>query len=282
MATKKKGLGKGLANLYGESIYDVINELENSGNGNKISLDKIRANPYQPRAVFNEEGLKELADSIATHGVFTPILVRAALNGYELIAGERRVRAAKLAGIKEIPAIIAEFTDQQMMEISLLENIQRENLSAIEEAVAYKTMIDKLGYTQETIAERVNKSRSHITNLLRLLKLPKKVQNLVINGKLTGGHVRPLITLSDRQQIEELADKIVKEDLSVRQVEALVQNKTTDKKTIKPKSDYGYAEQLISNKLQTAVKVTDKQIVIKYKGDDDLNRLLELMDCLED
>jgi len=282
MATKKKGLGKGLANLYGESIYEVINELENSGSGNQIALDQIRANPYQPRVVFDEEGLKELADSIMTHGIFTPILVRAAINGYELIAGERRVRAAKIAGLKEVPAIIADFSDQQMMEISLLENIQRENLSAIEEAVAYKTMIDKLGYTQEIIAERVNKSRSHVANLLRLLKLPKKVQDLVINGKLSGGHVRPLITLKDKKQIEEIAERIVREDLSVRQVEALISHKSDKEKTKKPNKQYAYAERLLSDKLQTSVKISDKQIVIKHKGDDDLNRLLELMDCLED
>ena len=163
----------------------------------EIKLSEIRPNPYQPRKIFDDEKIGELAQSIKEHGVFTPVLLRKSVKGYELIAGERRVRASKKAGLKTIPAIVMEFTEEQMMEISLLENIQREDLNAIEEAQAYQRLIERLDYTQEKLAQRVGKSREHITNTLRLLKLPKSVQQLVTENKLSMGHVRPLVTIED-------------------------------------------------------------------------------------
>ncbi len=281
--TKKKSLGKGLANIYGDELYDVIDEIEKTGPSSEIAISEIRTNPYQPRKTFNDEGLQELASSINTHGLFTPILVRKSIGGYELIAGERRLRACKLNNMETISAIVVDFNDQQMMEISLLENIQRENLNAIEEAIAYEKMIESLGYTQELLAERINKSRTYVTNILRLLKLPKGVQNLVVEGKLSMGHVRPLITVKDDQMALDLAQKIISEGLSVRQVEALTKEESTPKTgTTSSRNQFKYAEELLTKKLQTSVKINDKQITIKYQGEEDLNRILEVIDCLED
>ncbi|MCF0115936.1 MAG: ParB/RepB/Spo0J family partition protein, partial [Erysipelotrichaceae bacterium] len=195
MAKKEKpsALGKGLSSIFGAEVEDVeafIGSIENGSvdAGQKqveIELTKIRPNPYQPRKTFDEKALKELAESIKEHGIFTPILVRKSVQGYEIIAGERRHRAAKLAGLTKVPCMVVEFNDTQMMEIALLENIQRENLNPIEEALAYQNLIQRLGYTQEQLAQRVGKSREYIANLMRLLKLPLPVQELVVKGKLT-------------------------------------------------------------------------------------------------
>ena len=177
-------LGKGLSSIFGQDVSKVLDDIQNGDmeverqEQSKIPVDEIRPNPYQPRKVFNDEALKELSSSIKQHGVFTPILVKKSIQGYDLIAGERRLRASKLAGLKDIPAIIVDFDDQEMMEIALLENIQREDLNVIEEAKAYEKLIQRLGYTQEQLAHRVGKSREHITNLLRLLKLPEDVQEV--------------------------------------------------------------------------------------------------------
>ena len=170
-------LGKGLSSIFGQDVSKVLDDIQNGDmeverqEQSKIPVDEIRPNPYQPRKVFDDEALKELSSSIKQHGVFTPILVKKSIQGYDLIAGERRLRASKLAGLQDIPAIIVDFDDQEMMEIALLENIQREDLNVIEEAKAYEKLIQRLGYTQEQLAHRVGKSREHITNLLRLLKL---------------------------------------------------------------------------------------------------------------
>ena len=186
-------LGKGLGAIFGDDLSNVIEEIQQGDESrqSEIKLSEIRPNPYQPRKIFDDEKIGELAQSIKEHGVFTPVLLRKSVKGYELIAGERRVRASKKAGLKTIPAIVMEFTEEQMMEISLLENIQREDLNAIEEAQAYQRLIERLDYTQEKLAQRVGKSREHITNTLRLLKLPKSVQHLVTENKLSMGHVRP-------------------------------------------------------------------------------------------
>lgn len=275
-------LGKGLANLYGDDLANVIEELENSGPTDTIKLDSIRTNPYQPRKDFDEKSLNELADSIRIHGIFTPVLVNKSDHGYILIAGERRLRAAKLANLEDIPAIVVDFDDKQMMEISLLENIQRENLNVIEEANAYQKLIDSYNYTQEDLAGRVNKSRTHITNILRLLKLPTKVQNYVATGKLTMGHVRPLITLDSNKEIERYADKILNDGMSVRQVEKLVKGNDKSSKTLEARDkDILNIEKQMSDKLQTIVTIDKKQILIKYKNLNDLNRILEILDCLD-
>ena len=181
MAEKKKKLNKGLDAIFGGDITSLIDDIENNApesSQEKIKLDEIRPNPYQPRKVFDEQALNELALSIKEHGIFQPVILKKSVQGYEIVAGERRCRAAKIAELDEVPAIIVDFTDQQMMEIALLENIQREDLNAIEEAQAYHTMMEKLHLTQNELANRIGKSRTHITNTLRLLNLPKKFKNM--------------------------------------------------------------------------------------------------------
>ena len=240
-----------------------------------MKLTEIRPNPYQPREIFDEEKLQELADSIKEHGLFTPVLVRKVFDGYELVAGERRTKAAEIAGLTEIPAIIVDLDDDQMMEISLLENIQRENLTAIEEAKAYKNLIDKRGYTQEELGKRVSKSREHVANTLRLLSLPDKVQKLVENGTLSAGKARPLITV-DPKDIDKLVDKVVKENLSARRVEKLVQdykNPTIKNTPVISEAAYEYQKQL-QHYLQTRVKINGNRITINYVNDEDLERIV--------
>lgn len=288
MKKDESRLGKGLGAIFGEDLSNVIEEIQQGDDSrqSEIKLSEIRSNPYQPRKIFDDGKIEELAQSIREHGVFTPILVRRSVKGYELIAGERRVRASKKAGLKTIPAIVMEFTEEQMMEISLLENIQREDLNAIEEAQAYQRLIDRLGYTQEKLAQRVGKSREHITNTMRLLRLPKSVQQLVIDNKLSMGHVRPLVTIEDEGEAYDLAMQIAEEGLSVREVEKRVKERH-DKPKAKPdrkKEDPNllYVEEIMQNRLQTRVKVDKKQIVIQYSGTEDLNRILELIHCLEE
>lgn len=221
-------LGKGLSSIFGSDVTQMLDDIQNGQvetekqEQTKIPVDSIRPNPYQPRKVFSQQGLEDLAASIEMHGVFTPILVKRSIQGYELIAGERRLRASKMAGLHEIPAIIVNFDDKQMMEISLLENIQREDLNVIEEAKAYEQMIKKLSYTQEQTALRVGKSREHVTNLLRLLKLPEDVQQLVVDKKLSMGHVRALLSLKDEDAMKSLAAKAIEEGWSVRKMEQAV------------------------------------------------------------
>lgn len=288
-----KRLGKGLGAIFGDDISDVLEEIqqgaqenEDSGAKRNIPLKDIRSNPYQARETFDEEKLEELAQSIREHGVFTPILVREAVKGYELVAGERRVKASRMVGLETIPAIIVEFDDEQMMEIGLLENIQRENLNVIEEANAYQQMIDKLGYTHNRLSERVGKSRAHITNLLRLLNLPESVQEMVTEEKLSMSHVRPLITLEDKDLIEYYAEEIIDKGLSVREVESLIREEKNPTASVKPKvkeSDpqLESIEDLIESKLQTKVVIDEHNIRISYTNTKDLNRILEILDLLE-
>ena len=205
MDQKKKALGRGLEQLFDSEVLDFnsfeSNILESADESDikEIPLSEIRSNPYQPRKTFNEEALNELAESIKNYGVFQPIIVKKSIKGYDLIAGERRVRASKLAGMEKIPAIIKDFSDELMREIALLENLQRENLTAIELAWAYKGIIDSLHITQDELANKIGKSRSSITNILGLLNLPSSVQNMVLDGKLSMGHARELIKLVDSE-----------------------------------------------------------------------------------
>lgn len=284
MAEEKNRLGRGLEAIFGENVSSVLEEIQHAhaNNSEEIALELIHPNPYQPRVHFDEVKIEELAQSIREHGVFTPILVRKAVSGYQLIAGERRLRASKVAQLKSIPAIVLEFTEAEMMEISLIENIQREDLNVIEEAKAYDNLLTKMNLTQETLAKKVGKSRAHITNTLRLLQLPKGVQDLVLNKVLTMGQVKPLITIDDPSKIQALADKIAKEGLSARDVEKLVKDKRPVQKKETQETDYSYAERLLTNKLQTRVKIAPKQVTINFNDDDDLNRLLEIIGALED
>lgn len=291
MAKKENALGKGLNAIFGDRIDDVLEDIQQGASEEyhaaktEIPVAEIKPNPYQPRRQFDEKKLQELADSIALHGVFTPILVKKALQGYELITGERRLRAAKIAGKTTIPAMIMEFDDQQMMEIALLENVQRENLNAIEEAQGYEKLMQKLGYTQEELAQRVGKSREHVANLLRLLKLPQRVQGYVVNQQLSMGHVRALLGLKDQELIEEVAQKAIQLHLSVRAVETMVKNMNEPQQKSAPQPHdpaLTPIEHRLQSKLQTKVKVDAKQITIAYHGTQDLNRILELLDCLEE
>jgi ParB family chromosome partitioning protein len=281
MAEKKKGLGKGLEAIFGEDVTTVLEEIQHSGhNSEEIEVKLIHPNPYQPRQHFDQERIDELAMSIKEHGVFTPVLVRKAVSGYQLIAGERRLRATKQVGLDRIPAIVLDFDDQQMMEISLIENIQREDLNVVEEARAYKTLIDRLGLTQEELGKKVGKSRVHITNTLRLFQLPESVIQMLYHQELTMGQVKPLISCEDKALVESIAKRIVKEKLSAREVEALMKKKPKHEKVVSHRFDY--AEQLLRNKLQTKVKIEGSKIQIHFDSEDDLNRLLDLMDALED
>lgn len=289
-AKKNRALGKGLEAIFGNDVTNVIEEIQNGKSDvvpttkETIPLKEIRPNPYQPRTVFDEEKLRELSESIKEHGVFTPVLVKKSIKGYDLIAGERRVRASKMAELTEIPAIIVDFTDEQMMEIAMLENIQREDLSVIEEAIGYQNLITKLDYTQEELAKRVGKSREHIANTLRLLKLPSAVQKMVMDNELSMGHVRALLSLPEKD-ILLVAKKAANEGMSVRAVEALVKqmlNKEPKQPKQKDETDYSYPQKLMSDKLQTKVVISNKQISIHFENDSDLNRILEVLQMLED
>lgn len=284
-----KRLGKGLGAIFGDDVSSVLEEIQHGNRddfgGVKTSLKvrDIKANPYQPRRHFDDDKLEELSQSIKTHGLFQPILVRETAQGYELVAGERRLRASKLAELEEIPAIVVDFDEEQMMEIAIIENIQRENLNVIEEANGYKLLIDRLNLTQDSLSKRVNKSRSHIANLLRLLNLPKKVQNMVAENKLTMGHVRPLITLDDDKAIIDISQEIFDKKLSVREAEKLVASLNTKEKAKKAEvnNDYDYIISLMETKLQTRVSVDNNKLSLHFQDGDDLNRILEILDIIQ-
>ena len=291
METKKRALGRGLEELFNNEnlnlsqIEESVYETARTDEIVELDLDTLRANPYQPRKIFDEDALQELADSIKEHGVFQPIIVKKSIKGYEIIAGERRYRASKLAGKKTIPAIIRNFSDEEMMEIALLENLQRENLTSIEEAEAYHMMLEQLHLTQEELATKVGKSRSHITNILGLLRLPKNVQTLINSSQVSMGHARILSKLEDSKQIEELANKIVSEKLSVRDVEKMTQSDNFERKNKvkreKSTNQYKYVEDLMREKLDTRVKINNKKIEISFVNDADLSRILEIIDIKE-
>ena len=285
-----KKLNKGLNEIFGNDIDNFIDDINGTASkeSGKLTLDikEIRPNPYQPRKEFDNSALQELADSIKENGIIQPVIVRKAINGYELVAGERRLRASKLAGLKDIPAIVREFDDKQMMEISLLENIQRKDLTAIEEAEAYEQLIKKLNYTQDQLAKRIGKSRANVTNLLRLLKLPQEVRKMINDGKLSYGHARTLLAFDDDKKIIEVAKRCVNEGLSVRQVEDLTKKPEPSKNQTKPvKRKNPFIEdckERMQKKLDTKVDITDKAIVIHYNNTKDLNRVLELLKMLDD
>ncbi len=287
---KKKALGRGLEELFNNEpmAYDKIEEKIITETPKeqivKVPLTELRSNPYQPREIFDEEALKELASSIKEHGVFQPIIIKKSIKGYEIIAGERRVKASKLAGLSEIPAIIRDFTDAEMMEIALLENLQREDLNSIEEATAYKNLLKNLNLTQEQLAERLGKSRSHITNMIGLLNLPEKAKQFISEKKISMGHARVLSKLDDQKQIEELIEKIVTEGLSVRQLEEITSSNSMyerknkiNRKNNEKFNEYAYLEEEIAEKLGTRVKISRNKIEVKFTNSNDLNRILEIM-----
>ena len=287
MEQKKKALGRGLEQLFSDEVLDFdsfesnIVESTPESDIKQLPISEIRPNPYQPRRTFNEESLEELASSIKNYGVFQPIIVKKSIKGYDLVAGERRLRASKLAGLTEIPAIIKEFSEEEMREIALLENLQRENLTAIELAWAYKGIIDSLHIRQEDLAEKIGKSRSHVTNTLGLLRLPKDVQDMILKNEISMGHARTLSKLEDDTKIEEYAKKTVQENLSVRDLEDLVSTPNVAKKvpiTRKTKiNDYSYIENNLRELLGTKVKINDRKVEIYFDSSNDLNRILEIL-----
>ncbi len=288
METKRKALGRGLEDLFNseslelEKIENKIMESATKDEIVDIKLSELRSNPYQPRKVFDEEALNELSESIKNYGVFQPIIVKKSIKGYDIIAGERRVKASKIAGKTTIPAIIRDFSDEQMMQIALLENLQRENLSAIEEATAYRDIINALSLTQEELAKKLGKSRSHITNMLGLLKLPSDVQDMVLKNDLSMGHARVLSKLENETDIKELANKVKDDGLSVRELENQVNSTYKRSAPIKrrEKSDnkeYKYLEDALEEKFGTKVKILSGKIQINYSSISDLNRIMEIL-----
>ncbi len=287
MEQKKKALGRGLEQLFSNEVLDFdsfenkVIEESNESDIKEISVDEIRSNPYQPRKNFDQKSLDELAQSIKTYGIFQPIIVKKSIKGYDLIAGERRLRATKLAGLKTIPAIVKNMTDEQMREIALLENLQREDLTAIELAWAYKDIIDSSNIKQDDLAHKLGKSRSHITNTLGLLRLPKEVQNMILDNKISMGHARVLSKLEDDDLIIEYANRVINDDLSVRDLELMATEPGIKKKReIKKKvldDSYYYVQKELRDKFDTKVKVTDKKIEIFYSDNDMLDRILKIV-----
>lgn len=293
----KKRLGKGIEALFtNNGIENEVAKLEDVTGYDimEVAVSKIRPNPYQPRKHFNEDALNELAQSIRVQGVFQPLIVRKSVKGYDLLAGERRLRASKIAGLKTVPVIVKEYTEEEMMEIALLENLQREDLSAIEESKAYKQLMEKLHLTQEELATRVGKSRSHISNTLRLLQLPENIQHAIEVGKITMGHAKVLVTVENEKVMNQIVDLIIEEHLSVREVEHLVQNIRTGtpspikkaKKQVKKDSQIERLENNLSKMFNQNVKLAYSnhrgKITIPFKNDEELNRVLEQFGLLED
>ena len=287
METKRKALGKGLEKLFSNERIDFDNfekGLVEEAKPNEIveiSLDEIRSNPYQPRKIFDEEALNELAESIKEHGIVQPIIVKKSIKGYELVAGERRTKASRIAGLKTIPAIIKNFNDQEMMEIALIENIQRENLNPIEEAMAYDNILKSSNMTQDELAKKFGKSRSYITNILGLLKLPETTKKYVEENKLTMSHARALSKLEDEEQIDRLADKIITEGLNVRTIENIARDEALPKinpqhtTKVSDSNKYIIYENALREKTGTRAKIGNKKIEIPFNSTQELERILE-------
>ena len=283
---KRKSLGRGLGALLGEDST-ILREnsdtktVEINNGAEKISIDMLYASQFQPRLDFDKEALDALSVSIKEKGVLQPLLVRKDSNGkYEIIAGERRFRAAKQAGLNEVPVIIKEMDDKEVLEVALVENLLRENLSAIEEAEGLQRLINEFSHTQEALSEIIGKSRSYIANTLRLLVLPLEIQQMVRNGKITAGHVRPLIGLENSV---ELARKIVEKGLNVRQVEALVKNnKKAPEKKVKQNDDIVDIEKNINKKLGLKVKISTAKngggkVVLSYTNLAQLDKIIDIL-----
>ena len=291
MAAKAKGLGKGLGSLLGD-VADIsrvttspVTEEDLKSEVN-VKIRLVEPNRDQPRKDFNEESLQELADSIALHGIIQPLIVRKKDEHYEIIAGERRWRAAKLAGLKEVPVIIKDYSEREIAEISLIENIQRSDLNPIEEAKAYEKLIEGYGLTQEALAERVSKTRSVITNALRLLKLPADVQEMLEKGEISTGHAKVILGAETAELQSKIAKMTAEQNLSVRETEKLVRDagkpekKKTAKKKLRNAAEYEKVEKDLKEKLSTKVKIERKadnagKIIIDFYSLDDIERILK-------
>jgi len=277
-----KGLGKGINALFTNL------EATRDDSVQEVDVKEIRPNPYQPRKIFTEEAIKELKDSIIQHGIIQPIIVKKSIKGYDIVVGERRFRAAKLAGLNKVPVVIKDFTNQQMMELAVLENLQREDLTPIEEAFAYQTLLDKLDITQEELANRLGKSRPHITNHIRLLSLPESIQSLINEGKISMGHGRALLGVKQKELLPKLVEKVINEEINVRQLEKYIQQlnqdvpRETNKQTTKKDIFIEEQENVLRNRFGTTVTIKQRKkkgkIEIEFFSTDDLNRILDLLD----
>ena len=305
----KKGLGKGLGAIFGEDVVKeskeetekkakakaeakAAEEMDDKGRILMLKLDLVQPNKEQPRKTFDEEKINELAESVKNYGVLQPLLVQKKGSFYEIIAGERRWRAAKAAGLKEVPAVLKEYSKQEAMEISLIENVQRADLNPIEEAIAYQQLMDEFDLTQEEIAERVSKSRVTVTNSIRRLKLDRRVQEMLIQGQVTSGHARALLGLEDGEQQYQVALKIVGEHLSVREVEKLVKALTKPKKPEKEKEEerdlsfiFHDLEERMKQVMGTKVVINKRdknkgKVEIEYYSEAELERIVELIESI--
>ena len=290
---RKRALGKGLEELFGGEVLDfdtleekIVNETPKE-EIRQISINELRSNPYQPRKVFDQNALEELASSIKEHGVFQPIIVKSSIKGYEIVAGERRVKASLIAGRDTIPAIIRDFNDQEMMEIALLENLQREDLNPIEEAMAYQNLMTAKGLNHEQLAERIGKSRSYVTNMVGLMNLPDTVKNLVISKKISATHARTLSKIKDPAKVEEMADRIINEGLTTATIEELTQDKSFEKrnkierKETEENKKYKYIQELLCDKLGSKVRIRGSKIEISFQDLNDFNRIIEILNIHE-
>ncbi len=286
METKKKALGKGLEQLFTNNVIDFDNfekEVieESKSDVVEVSLDEIRSNPYQPRKTFNEDSLEELATSIKRYGIVEPVILKKSIKGYELIAGERRCKAARKAGLSKIPAVIKDFSDEEMMEIALIENIQREDLNPIDEANSILNIINMRGWTQEEFSKFFGKSRSYVTNILGLLNLPEDVQQMVISKNLSMSHARVLSKLDNTEQVRLLANKIVRDKMNVRDLEKLVsKDESLEKRkpvyNKKQDANLKIYEDAFSDITGNKVNINNKKIEIYYDSLKDLERIMEI------
>lgn len=287
MVTKKRGLGKGLSALIpDEPIEEILNMEEEKGNIINVDIDLIKPNEDQARKEFDETSLNELGESIKNYGVIQPIIVRKVENGYEIIAGERRWRASKGAGLKEIPCIVKDVEELEATKLSLIENLQREDLNPIEEAIAYKSLMEKYNFTQEDVSKVVGKSRSYIANSIRLLNLDETIKKQIAEGKISSGHGRALLSIDDKKTQLKVVDDVVNKKLNVRETEEVVKNikekkkKSRNKKEIKD-SYIVEAEENLMRLLGTKVQIlpgrNKGKIEIEYYSDEDLERLVEII-----
>ncbi|MCE4051968.1 MULTISPECIES: ParB/RepB/Spo0J family partition protein [Bacillaceae] len=282
-----KGLGKGL-----DAFFPSM-EVEKEEVIKELNIKELRPNPYQPRKVFEKEAIEELKASILEHGILQPIIVRKSIKGFEIVVGERRFRAAKEANLEVVPAVIRELSEQQMMELAVLENLQREDLSPIEEGHAYQLLMKKLNFTQEELAKRLGKSRPHIANHVRLLSLPPAIQEMITDGTISMGHGRALLGLKNKDKLPLLVEKTVKDGLNVRQLEYLIQqmNEDVSRETPKEKKETKNVfikeqETFLRERFGTTVNIKQTKnkgkIEIEFFSEDDLDRILQLLDRNED
>lgn len=279
-----KGLGKGLEAFFPNK---KSNETEMEETVREVRIKELRPNPYQPRKIFDQDAIEELKQSIIEHGILQPIIVRKSIKGYEIVVGERRFRAAKEAKLSTVPVVVRELTEQQMMELAVLENLQREDLSPIEEGAAYQLLIDKLKLTQEELAKRLGKSRPHIANHIRLLTLPADIQALITDGKMTMGHGRALLGLKNKGKLQAVVDKTMKDGLNVRQLEHLIQQMNdVSRETKKPAQQKDIfikeRETSLRDRFGTTVHIKQSKnkgkIEIEFFSKEDLERIIELLE----